>query len=190
MTNVLLVDDHPMILKGLRTTLGEAPGLAVAAEAMTGEEALRLARERRFDAVVLDLGLPDLDGTEVLRRLHAEQPELPILILSTHPEESYAIPLLQAGAAGYLVKTQAATRIVEAVRTIAEGRRFIGERAAQAMAARLARATDGEAIPSVATLSDRELQVLRLIAEGKLGARSPRPSRSARRRSRRTARGS
>ena len=168
MTDLLLVDDHHIVLRGLCATLSEAPGLSVAAEATTGEEALRLARGQRFDAIVLDLGLPDVDGLEVLRRLHAEQPKLPILILSTHPEESYAIPLLQAGAAGYLVKTQAPMRIVEAVRTIAEGRRFIGERAAQAMAARLVQASGGEAGPSVAMLSERELQVLRLIAEGKL----------------------
>ena len=167
MTDVLLVDDHPIILDGLRMRIGEAVGMNVAAEATTGEEALRLARERRFDAVVLDLGLPDLDGVEVLRRLHAEQPELPVLVLSTHPEDVYTIPLLQAGAAGYLTKAQAPARIVEAVRTVASGRRFVGERAAQAMAARLVRTSDGETGPAVTVLADRELQVLRLIAEGK-----------------------
>ena len=121
MTEILLVDDHPMVLEGLRTTIREAAGMRVVAEAATGEEALALARERSFDAVILDLGLPDLDGLEVLRRLKAEQPSLPVLILSTHPEEEYAIPLLQAGASGYLTKTQAPKRVVEALRRIAAG---------------------------------------------------------------------
>ena len=167
MIDLLLVDDHPMVLEGLRTTIREATGMRVAAEAATGEEALALARERSFDAVILDLGLPDLDGLEVLRRLKAEQPSLPVLILSTHPEEEYAIPLLQAGASGYLTKTQAPKRVVEALRRIAAGQRFIGERTAEALADRLTRPPD-ETGTSALPLSERELQVLRLIASGKI----------------------
>ena len=168
-TRVLVVDGCPLLRQGLRQALAETADLAPVAEVGTGEEALRIAREGEVDAVVLDIRLPDLDGIEVLTRLRAERPALPVLALSLHKEVLYALPLLEAGASGYLTKAESSARVVEAVRKIARGEPVIPEGVARLL---LEERGCGEPSPSptaggAAALSPRELQVLRGLAEGR-----------------------
>ena len=101
---ILIVDDHPIVRQGLKQTLADAAEIGEIAEAATPHDALDLVRQREWDAVILDIGLPGRGGLEVLKDIKQEAPRLPVLILSMHPEEQYAVRAIRAGAAGYLTK--------------------------------------------------------------------------------------
>jgi len=160
---ILIADDHPIVRSGLRQVLTEA-GVAEIGEAATPQEALDLSRQGKWDAVILDLGLPGRGGLEVLKDLKAEQPKRPILVLSMHAEDQYAIRALRAGASGYLTKEAASDKLLEALDKITSGGRYISP----ALAERLADALGSDASqPLHASLSDREFEVMRLIAAGK-----------------------
>ncbi len=164
MIRVLIVDDHAVVRRGLREIVAEAPEMAVADEAASGAEALRLVRDADYDVVLLDLALPDLNGLDVLRQIRAERPAVRVLILSVHPEEQYAVRALRSGAAGYLTKDSAPGELVEAIRQAAAGSRYVSRPLAERLAALLA----GEAPPDpLAALSDREFQVLRMLGAGR-----------------------
>ncbi len=163
MIKVLIADDHPIVRKGLRQMIEEALDMVVAAEAATGGEALALARAERFDVLVLDLTMPDGDGIEVLGRLRAEQPDLPVLIISMHPEDQYAVRLLQAGAAGYLSKKETPEKVVVAIRTVVQGKKFFSAHVAQELAKTL---RSGSERRPHERLSEREFQIMRLIVSG------------------------
>jgi DNA-binding NarL/FixJ family response regulator len=158
---VLLADDHPFVRRGVRETLEDA-GITVVAEAEDGDEALRLVRALGdgVDVVVVDLSMPKTGGLEVVSRLHAERPGLPVLVLSMHPAEGAGVQAMEAGAAGYLSKRDAPDHVVEAVRRVVSGRRYVAGALAEALAER---ALGG---PSGTALSVRELQVVRAVAEG------------------------
>ncbi len=164
MTKVLLADDHPIVLKGLREAIAEVMDIEVIGEARTGREALRQVRAEAPDVVVLDLTMPEMSGTEALQRLHDEAPALPVLILSMHPEDQYAARMLRAGAAGYLMKSEAPKKVVEAIRKVVQGRKFVSSEVAQQLAARLE--ADVERPPHE-RLSEREFQVMLQIAQGR-----------------------
>ncbi len=164
MIRVLIVDDHAVVRRGLREIVAEAPEMAVADEAASGAEALRLVRDADYDVVLLDLALPDLNGLDVLRQIRAERPAVRVLILNVHPEEQYAVRALRSGAAGYLTKDSAPGELVEAIRQAAAGSRYVSRPLAERLAALLA----GEAPPDpLAALSDREFQVLRMLGAGR-----------------------
>ena len=160
---ILIVDDHPIVRQGLRQTLGDAADVGELGEAATGQQALDLIRQRDWDAVVLDIGLPGRGGLDVLKDIKHERPRLPVLILSMHAEDQYAVRAIRAGAEGYLTKEAATEKLLDAIRKITTGGRFISPDLADVLATELAGGASG---PPHASLSDREFEVLRLIGSG------------------------
>ena len=159
MIRVLLADDHAIVRDGLKRILAASADLQVAGEAGDGDQALALVRANDYDAAVLDLSMPGLAGMDLIKRLKAEKPRLRILVLSMHGEQQYAARALKAGASGYMSKDSAAEQLVGALRKIASGGVHISEAAAAGLAA-------GAGGAPHEALSDREFQVLRLLAEG------------------------
>jgi DNA-binding NarL/FixJ family response regulator len=162
---VLIVDDHPVVRHGIRLLIDAESDLAIVGEAQTEQEARRLVRELRPDAVLVDLSLGQGDGFNIVRDVHAHFPEIRILVLSMHDEAVYAERLLASGAAGYIMKQAAAEQLVTALRTVLRGERFISEGLRQSLAER----RSDEPEPG-SRLSGRELQVISLIGAG-LGTR-------------------
>jgi DNA-binding NarL/FixJ family response regulator len=161
---VLIVDDHAVVRAGLRQILTEA-GEVVVGEAADGHAALELLREADWDLVLLDVALPGRNGIDVLKQIKAEWKRLPVLILSMYPEDQYAIRALRAGASGYMTKESASEELLNAVRKVAAGGRYVSESLAELLACRLDDGTAGDE-PHLA-LSDREYEVLKLIASGR-----------------------
>jgi len=164
MIRVLVVDDHAVVRRGVVQILAEARDMQCTAEAGTGREALRLVSENDYDAMVLDIYLPDGSGLDVLRQTRVLRPRLPVLILSIYSERQYAIRALRAGAAGYLTKDSAPGELVAALRHIAAGGRYVSQALGETLAVQAV--GRGESEPHEA-LSDREDQVLRRLAAGK-----------------------
>ena len=161
--HVLIADDHAIVRQGLRQILSETEDLVVAGEADDGAEALQLARNQQWDVFLLDVAMPNRNGIDTLKQLKKEFPRLPVLMLSMHPEDQYAVRAIQAGAAGYLTKQSAPAELVEAIRKVARGEKYIS----QTLATKLAEVIAGGNRPALEKLSDREHEVLRLIASGK-----------------------
>ena len=164
MMNVLIVDDHAVVRRGLREIIEDHIDGAKVAEAIDTASALAALRGHAWDLLLLDLSLPGCGGFEVLREVKALRPELPVLVVSMHPEESHGARVIKAGAAGYLNKECAPDELANAVRCVASGGRYVGSRLAQALAAALQ--TDG-ASASAADLSRREFQVLCALGTGR-----------------------
>jgi len=160
---ILIVDDHPIVRQGLKQTLAEAAEIGEIVEAATPQEALDLVRQREWDAVILDIGLPGRGGLEVLKDIKRERPRLPVLILSMHSEDQYAVRAVRAGAAGYLTKEAATENLITAVRKVVAGGRYVSPELAERLATELTVDADR---PLHASLSDREFDVLRSIASG------------------------
>ena len=163
MIRVIVVDDHPVVRRGLKQIIAAEPDMRVVGEAETAHEALRVIRETACDAVVLDITLPDATGLDVLGRLESERSTLPVLIMSVHEEQQYAMRVLKAGASGYLMKNSIPEELVRAIRKIASGGKYISP----SFAERLASERDSPETPLHEKLSNREFQVMRLIAAGK-----------------------
>jgi DNA-binding NarL/FixJ family response regulator len=161
---VLLVDDHPVVRQGLRTMLLEAGGIDVAAEAPDAATAMAVVRTERLDLVLSDMALPGKTGLDLLKMIKAEQPQLPVLMLSMHAEEVFAVRALKLGAAGYLMKDTEASVLVDAIRKAAKGGKYISAGIAERLANQLA--SDSNGAPHE-HLSEREFEVFRLIATGK-----------------------
>lgn len=160
---VLLADDHAIIRDGLKQILADTEDLAVAGEAANGNEALALVREHDWDVVVLDISMPGRSGLDLIRLIRDERPKLPILILSMHHEEQYAVRALHAGASGYLTKESDADLLVHAIRRIARGGVYVSDTVAQLIARGLMpTATE---LPHT-TLSDREYQIFHRLVLG------------------------
>lgn len=163
MIRVILVDDHLMVRHGMRQILAEDPEVQVVGEAGEYGELMRLMRERECEVVLLDIGVPGKNGIEIVKVLREQYPAVRILILTMYPEEQYAVRALRAGAAGYLTKSGAPESLLEAVRQVAAGKRFITPKSADVLAGSI---TDDAREPHE-LLSDREFQTLRLLAAGK-----------------------
>src|SRR6266496_1963311 len=125
MIKVCVVDDHAVVREGLKRIISENPGMAVSAEAGDGHEALRAVRTAPCDVVVLDISMPNKNGLDVLKELHENSPRLPVLVLSMHSEDQYAVRMLRAGAAGYLTKESAPSKLVQAIRKVVRGGRYV-----------------------------------------------------------------
>ena len=119
MTRLLVVDDHEIVRAGVKRLLAEVSEFTVAGEAGSGADAVNMVRESDWDVVLLDISMPDMNGIDALQQIKQWKPELPVLILSSHPEEIYAINLLRAGAGGYLNKVCAPAELAGAIRTVA-----------------------------------------------------------------------
>jgi len=164
MIKVLIADDHALIRKGLKQLLDDTEELRVTGEAESGNEAFRMAQTGEFDVVLLDISMPDKHGIDVLKQIKDSQPQLPVLMLSMHPEEQYALRSMKAGAAGYLNKQSAPAQLVTAIRQVAKGKKYISSELAEQLAEGL---SQGYQELLHQTLSNREYQTLCLMAQGK-----------------------
>lgn len=164
MVRILIADDHPIYRKGLLQILMEVPGMFSVDEAGSGEEALAKVWENDYDLVLLDISMPGRGGLDALKTLKNHSPKLPVLVLSMHPEDQYAVRALRAGASGYLNKECAWHELVIAIRKVLEGGKYVSAALAESLASNLG-ANAGKPLQEV--LSDREYQVFRMIASGK-----------------------
>lgn len=163
MMKVLVIDDHGVVRQGIRQILAETEDIVVGADASNGAEGLARAQAECWDAILLDLALPDSHGLDVLKQLRRDQANVPILVLSMHPEDQFALRAIRAGASGYLTKNGAVDELATAIRTVVGGRHYLSPW----LADRLAREASGDpSKPAHEQLSDREYQVLMRIASG------------------------
>lgn len=163
MIRIAIVDDHSIVRTGLRQYFSEHVDLRVTGEAANGREALDLVRRGDLDVLVMDLSMPDQSGVDALAAIKARAPDLPVLILSGFPEEHYATTLLRQGASGYLNKECDPEEIVNAIRTVYRGRKYITASVAERLADGLRGGLDA---PPHETLSEREFQVFLRLAKG------------------------
>ena len=161
---ILIADDHAVVRDGVKKILEELPGEITYGEARTAQEALRLVHEENWDIVVLDISLGERSGLEVLKELKQVRPKLPVLILSMHSEEQYARRAFKAGAAGYITKDSSRAELVEAINKVINGGRYVSLALAEKLVFDIERGTDR---PPHEALSDREFEVMNLIALGK-----------------------
>ncbi len=162
MLRIAIVDDHDIVRAGFREMLADELGFEIAFEAGDGESALQQLRETGTDVLLLDLALPGQSGVDVLRAARQRYGALRILVLSGFPEDRYALTMIRNGADGYLCKDCSREELVGAIRTVAQGRRYLSPRTAELLAREL---TDGSSAPHE-KLSDRELQVFLRLARG------------------------
>jgi DNA-binding NarL/FixJ family response regulator len=168
---IVLVDDHAMVREGLRVLLRPAQDIIVVGEAENGVEAVAMARRLLPDIMVLDLDMPGGDGVAAVRELGEKLPKVKVLILTVHLEREQLLPLLEAGAKGYLTKTAASRDLLEAIRVVAAGEIYVRPSAARLLAtAVVPERTADTAHSRFRTLSDREQTILRMVAEGYSGA--------------------
>jgi len=164
MIKILIADDHPIVRQGFKQVLSETADLVVADEAGNGQEVLALVARKDYDVILLDISMPGKNGLEVLKELRITNTKIPVLILSIYPEEQYAIRALKAGASGYLTKASAPEELISAIRKVSRGGKYISSSLAEKIAYQL----DGDAEKAPHdTLSDREYQILLMIASGK-----------------------
>lgn len=164
MIRVLIVDDHSIVRQGLRRILEEADGIEVGAEAANGVEALKKLRAAKPNVVLLDISMPEKNGFDTLRQIMEGNSEIKVLILSMYPEDQYAVRLMKAGASGYMTKDTAPEQLVEAVRKVVAGKKYISPALAELL---LQECGTDSCKPSHELLSNREYQVLRLLGSGK-----------------------
>ena len=160
---ILIADDHAVVRKGLRGILEESEDIEVVGEAGDYGALVAGMKQHPFDVLVIDIAMPGKNGIDALKQLVKDRPGLRALVVSMYPEDQFALRALKAGAAGYLTKTSGPDRLVEAVRTIAAGRKFLTPEVALALAENVAPNTESQ--PHT-VLSDREFQTLRMIAAG------------------------
>lgn len=164
MIRLIIADDHTIMREGLKRILDGADDIDVVGEAVDGFEVLAQIRKGGFDVLMLDLSMPGRSGVELIRQIKDEAPKLPILILTMHEEEQYAIRAIRAGARGYLTKESAGTQLLSAIRKVASGRPYISNEVAEQLAM--------DAMPSDENyphkkLTDREFEVFTLLVSGK-----------------------
>ena len=162
---VLLVDDHKIVREGLRALLEGEGDFEVVGEAGDGLEAIGLVSDLRPDIVVMDISMPGMDGVEATRRIRAGEPEVKVVALSIHAEKQFVAGMIRAGAWGYLLKTEAARDLVQAIRTVRAGRRYVSPQLIEPSVEDYVQRLIDEGEPPV--LTRREREVVRLIAEGK-----------------------
>src|SRR5690348_8016623 len=166
---ILLADDHTVVRRGLKQILADEFKRASFGEARNAQEALDLVWKENWDVVVLDITMPGRSGLEVLREIKKSKPKLPVLVLSMHPENQFAVRVLKRGAAGYMTKESAADDLVGAIKKVLAGGRYVST----SLAEKLATYVSGDSQkPPQELLSDREFQVLRLIATGRIVSES------------------
>jgi two-component system invasion response regulator UvrY len=162
MINILVVDDHALIRKGLKQLLEDSPDLQITGEAASGIQAVTMLRAQHFDLMLLDINLPDKHGIEVLKQFKSEQPGLKIIVLSMYPEDHYGVRALKAGAMGYINKQSASDVLIKAIRQVVSGKKYISETLAEQLLNNLI----GESQELMhQNLSNREYQTLCLMAE-------------------------
>jgi len=164
MIKILVADDHVIVRQGLKQIVADTHDIVVAGEASDGHEVLGQVLKNDYDVVLLDITMPGRSGVDILKELKSRKPDLPVLVLSVHPEEQYAVRLLKAGAAGYLPKECVSEELIAAIRKVSLGGKYVSPYMAEKLAFDLE--TGAEKLPHQA-LSDREYQVMCMIASGK-----------------------
>ena len=162
--NILIVDDHELVRSGLARIITEEFSFATVQEAENGFQAEKMARKGKWDLIISDMSMPDKTGLDVLKQLRSESIKIPMLILSIHPENQYALRVLKAGGNGYITKDCPRAEFINAVKIILSGKKYISANVAEKLASRFDDEINKE---QHELISDRELQVLRLIAAGK-----------------------
>ncbi len=164
MTRIVIADDHALVRKGLRQLMVEAEDMTVVGEAASGDELLTVLRSGPVDVVVLDLSLGVRSGLDLLKHIKSEFPRLPVIILSMHPEDLFAVRALRSGASGYVEKNSAPEELLAAIRRVAHGGTYVSAAIAERLASDIGKG--GAAILPHERLSDRELEVFRLLGSG------------------------
>jgi DNA-binding NarL/FixJ family response regulator len=164
MIRLIIADDHTIMREGLKRILDGIGDIDVVGEAVDGHETLALVRKGGFDQLLLDLSMPGRNGVDLIRQIRQEAPKLPILVLTMHDEEQYAVRTIRAGAQGYLTKESAAMQLVNAIRKVASGRPFITNEVAEQLALNVM--TPNDHMPHK-RLSDREFEIFTLLVSGK-----------------------
>jgi DNA-binding NarL/FixJ family response regulator len=165
--NILIVDDHKMIREGLRTLLVSQAGFTVIGEAGSGIDAIRMVRELEPDIVLMDINMPDLNGIEAARQIYSENPHIRILALSMYTDRQFAQEMFRAGAAGYILKGASFSELVEAIKTVMSGHRYISPPLAEILLEDYIGRLDAMPPNEKEVLTNREREVLQLLAEGK-----------------------
>jgi two-component system invasion response regulator UvrY len=164
MIKILIADDHAIIRRGLCHIVASEPDMDVCGEAENAQQTVEALRNQRCDVVVLDINMPGRSGLDVLKQIRLEHPRIPVLVLSVHPEEQYGVRVLKSGAAGYLTKESAPEQLVQAIRRVYRGGKYVSEKLAETLVVELGH--EGGQTPH-AGLSDREYEVMVMIASGK-----------------------
>jgi DNA-binding NarL/FixJ family response regulator len=165
---ILLADDHTVVRDGLRALLEKQSDMAVVAEAGDGRDSVRLAEEHAPDVVIMDIAMPNMNGIEATRRIVAACPKTSVVILSMHQDESYVLRSLKAGAKGYLLKDSLRSDVIDAIRSVAQGRSFLTRKVSRILQEDYIRQLERRGLDdSYDLLTDREREVLQLIAEGR-----------------------
>lgn len=164
MIKILVADDHTIVREGLKQILAETSDIVVTGEAANAQEILNKIFKSDYDVVLLDISMPGKSGLDILKDLKSIKPKLPVLILSMHPEEQYAVRVLKSGASGYLTKGSAPDELITAIRKVSLGGKYVSSVLAEKLAFNLEKDTKK---PIHETLSDREFQVMCMIASGK-----------------------
>lgn len=163
MIKVLIADDHAVVRRGMMQILDEAPGICCAGEAGNGLEVLKCVDGGEYDVLLLDMAMPEMNGLETLRQLRSRNIKLKVLILSMYPEEQFALRTMRAGASGYLTKDSAPDILIEAIRKVSAGGKYI----TNTLAEKLADEISNKKSNPIENLSDREYQVLRHLSRGR-----------------------
>jgi two-component system, NarL family, invasion response regulator UvrY len=163
MIRILVADDHAVVREGIKTILAGQESMVVEDEAGNGQEVLSKVTKKKYDLVLLDISMPGRSGLEILQEIKVMQPKLPVLILSMHPEEQYAVRTLRAGAAGYLTKASAPQELIRAIQKVSKGGKYVTASLAEKLAFELDAGADK---PCHEKLSDREYQVMLMLASG------------------------
>jgi DNA-binding NarL/FixJ family response regulator len=166
MIKILLADDHRIIREGLRNKLDGLSEISVVGEAENGLKALRLAKKLEPDVIIMDISMPELNGIEAARQIKSEMPGTKIIALSMYADKRYVLGMLKAGVCGYLIKDCALKEVVDAIAIVTRGETYLSPKVADTLRKTLVSQLDGSAILSSSELSDRERQILQLIAEG------------------------
>ena len=163
MINILMVDDHSIVREGLRRIIDDTPKMNVADEASTGDEALKLIYENKYDLILMDISMQGKNGLQALKEIKKYDKNIPVLMLSMHAEEQYAMRAMKAGASGYLTKDSASEQLVHAINKIYRGRKYISEEVAELLVTDIYHDEDKHLHEY---LSDREFEIFKLIVRG------------------------
>ena len=165
-TNILIVDDHPIVRQGLAELVNQENDLEVCGQAKDAHQAMKAVKELKPDMAIVDISLKETSGMELIKDLNAQNPNLPVLVLSMHDESLYAERALRAGARGYIMKAEATEKVIMAIRKILSGEVYISDKMASKMMRKLVGSNTEINASPVECLSDRELEVFQLIGKG------------------------